>query len=198
MPKRTRENSEDRPPTLRNVPDEQVLERRRLSDGTWLFRVADGKGAGDFIVRAVNTVGRELTPKHAHFAIDVYGKLCSNETLAESLLVSVDRLFAGAGAETILTEMGQGLVAELDVQPGFSTEYILHSLELIFAQENVNWDRDMVDKPLPSIRRSLLSRKVLTVDESTRGSGLAIALLRQIVRHRVHPVEAMTELGLRI
>ena len=74
-------------PPLRGVPPEKILEARQLSDGTWIFKIANKKGPGDFRVSVLDPVTHtRLTPTYAHFAIDLYGKLCQNESLTASLL----------------------------------------------------------------------------------------------------------------
>jgi hypothetical protein len=177
-------------PRLRQVDPAKILRRRRLSDGTWLFQVGNGKGIGDFIVKAVLPTGKQITPKHAHFAIDMYGKLRSNRGATARLLGAVEAVFRGATASKALAGLDGAVLNRL---PGYSAEYILNALEWIFRQENVNWKRDIAGKPVPRIRLTLIRHGILARGESNRGSALAIALLRQVVRRGVHPVEAMLQ-----
>ena len=74
-------------------------------------------------------------------------------------------------------------------------------LEFIFAQEEVTWERDFVQlrKPLPQLRKMLVQKGFLTNDEAqSKGSAIAMHLLRRVVRDKIHPVAAMREVLLRI
>ena len=190
-------------PPLRGVPPGKILEARRLSDGTWIFKIANKKGPGDFRVSVLDPVTHtRLTPTYAHFAIDLYGKLCQNESLTASLLELVEEVYRGHPASEILKKLSTTeLSTNLAKLHGYSVEYTLHTLEFIFAQEDVNWERDFIQprRPLPALRHKLVEQGFLTRDEAyNRGSAIAMHLFRRVVRDKVHVVTAMHEVRLRI
>ena len=126
-------------PSLRGVPEWKVLEARRLSDGKWIFKISNRKGAGDFRVSVYDPVAkRQLTPSYAHFAIDLYGKLCRNEDDTTSLLEAIEEIYYGTNALDAMGKLSTtGLLVKLGQLPGYSVEYALNALEFIFAQEDV-------------------------------------------------------------
>jgi hypothetical protein len=186
-------------PSLRGVPEHKILEARQLSDGTWIFKIANKKGPGDFRVSVLDaTTKTRLTPSYAHFAIDLYGKLCGNAETTSSLLRAIEDIYHGSKAADVTRNLSLAQFANL---PGYSVEYTLHTLEFIFAQEDINWERDFVlpKKPLPQLRRKLIKQGLLTAEEAQkRGSAIAMNLLRRVVRDEIHPVAAMREGRLRI
>ncbi len=190
-------------PSLRGIPEWKVLEARQLSDGKWIFKISNRKGAGDFRVSVYDSATkRQLTPSYAHFAIDLYGKLCRNENDTGSLLEAIEEIYYGTSALDAMSKLSAtGLVVKLGRLPGYSVEYTLNALEFIFAQEDVTWERDFIEKgkPLPRLRKKFIQQGFLSQAEAKdKGSAIAMHLLRRVVRYRIHPVEAMREVGLRI
>lgn len=57
----------------------QIKDFVKLSNGWYVLKTENGKSPQDFKVRLVYSLEplRFLTPKHAHFAIDLYGKYCA-------------------------------------------------------------------------------------------------------------------------
>jgi hypothetical protein len=56
----------------------------KLSNGWYLIKTENSKSVQDFKVKAIFSLKplHSLTPKHAHFAINFYGKLCANKEKA--------------------------------------------------------------------------------------------------------------------
>jgi len=191
-------------PELRGVPDNKILEARRLSDGKWVFKISNRKGPGDFRVSVFYPETRtRLTPSYAHFAIDLYGKLCRNEDQTLLILKGIEEIYRGSAkaADVLSRLISSGSLGQLSHLPGYSIEYTLHVLEFIFAQEDITWERDFIreGKPLPQLRKTLVRKGFLTDHEAaTNGGAIAMHLLRRVVRDRIHPVEAMREVLLRI
>ena len=191
-------------PKLRGIPDEKILEARRLSDGKWVFKISNRKGPGDFKVSVFYPETQtRLTPSYAHFAIDLYGKLCRNEDAALFILERIEEIYHGAcGAIDALGKLDKNTSrTHISNLPGYSLEYTFHVLEFIFAQEDVTWERDFVRlrKPLPQLRKMLVRKGFLTNDEAqNKGGAIAMHLLRRVVRDKIHPVAAMREVLLRI
>lgn len=163
-----------------------IREVRKLSNGWTLIKTDDGKSADDFRVRLVMTLHprpRSITPKHAHFLIDFYGKKCADDARAEILFRGLIRVWAREDVDNVLDEI-QPQVTDL---PGYPAEYILRALAWILDQEDVNFNGrpDSKQRELdefirqagvpPTIRRP--------------GSELAISLFCN-VRGGMHPVEA--------
>lgn len=159
----------------------EILEERKLPDGTRVFTIRGKKSARNFIVKAEVPVvkaevpiGKIITPKHAHFVIDLYGKLCSSKDVGRITFRAIEKVFEGSPAEEVLNKMDEGEKAKINGSPGYSIEYILNCLELIFVQEDVNY-------PPPSYK----------------GRRLAFDMLKDVMEE-IHPVEAMLKAGLRI
>jgi hypothetical protein len=191
-------------PELRGVPENKILEARRLSDGKWVFKISNRKGPGDFRVSVFYPETRtRLTPSYAHFAIDLYGKLCRNEEQTLLILREVEEIYRGSTkAPDVLSRLiSSGSLGQLSHLPGYSIEYTLNVLEFIFAQEDVTWERDFIrqGKPLPQLRKTLVRKGFLTEQEArSKGSAIAMHLLRRVVRDKIHPVATMREVLLRI
>jgi hypothetical protein len=152
----------------------EVLTRKRLSDGTEIFTIKGTKGKEDFIVKATFPSGRSITPKHAHFVIDLYGKLCQNRELGKMVFELIKRVYEGRAAEEVLQGLREEDENRLANSVGYSIEYILYCLELIFKQEEINY-------PQPRYK----------------GKRLAFEMLEDVV-NGMHPVEAMKKAQLRI
>lgn len=116
----------------------RILDVRPLSNGWVLVKTENSKSPRDFRVRAVYQQHplRYYTPKHAHFAIDLYGKWCADRQKACKVFQAIAdvwwqrqpiaQVFAQYKAAT------QGL-------PGYDLEYILNAREWILEQEDVNF-----------------------------------------------------------
>lgn len=191
-------------PQLRGVPERKILEARRLSDGTWVFKISNRKGPGDFRVSVFYPETQtRLTPSYAHFAIDLYGKLCRNEDITSLILKGIEEIYNGSSkAMDVLSKLNKNISPTLLRNlPGYSIEYTLQVLEFIFAQEDVNWERDYIqaNEPLPGLRKTLVRKGFMSeIEAQSKGSAIAMHLLRRVVRDKIHPVAAMREVLLRI
>jgi hypothetical protein len=186
---------------IRGIPAEKILETHKLSDGRVILKVKNRKGEGDFRVAVFDPrAGRRFTPKHAHFAIDIFGKLCRDEKLTCRLLEAIGEIYRGSDAGSVLRGLNSNTRLELEKLPGYKIDYILQCLEFIFEQEDVNFDRYLKSQGgrLPDLRQSFLDRKLASYEEVTKGRFLAWWLFRRIVKDKIHPVEAMQEARLRI
>ncbi|MEM4281020.1 MAG: hypothetical protein QW470_02405 [Candidatus Caldarchaeum sp.] len=70
----------------------RILDIIRLRNGWWLLKTENRKSSRDFKVRTVYQTEpriRSYTPKHAHFAIDFYGKMCADREKALELLQAI-------------------------------------------------------------------------------------------------------------
>ena len=69
----------------------KILEVIPLSNGWILVKTENSKSVKDFKVRTITDVNlrKFYTPKHAHFAIDFYGKLCHNREKAEKVFWAI-------------------------------------------------------------------------------------------------------------
>jgi len=167
-------------PKIPGIQASKILSIVELSDGRRILKVRNKKGVGDFVIKIFNPFagkkGRLFTPKHAHFAIDFYGKLCANRELARELFREVEKVYRKEkSAKEVIEELRKSeRFQAFQSLPGYDPEYILHCLELIFEQEDVNY-------PPPK-----------------KGRTLAWQLLEDIVINEVHPVDAMLRSGLRI
>lgn len=64
----------------------KIREIKKLSNGWCLIKTDHSKSNEDFMVKVVFNNGKSMTPKHAHFLIDFYGKLCADRKKALNVL----------------------------------------------------------------------------------------------------------------
>jgi len=76
-----------------------------------------------------------LTPKHAHFVIDFFGKICANREKVMKVLEAIIAVWHGRPIQDVLNEY-RGFAFQL---PGYSLGYILYALNWILEQENINF-----------------------------------------------------------
>lgn len=163
-----------------------VREMRRLSNGWLLLKTDNGKSARDYRVKLITQMHprvRSVTPKHAHFVIDFYGKLCNDIEKAARLFEAISRVWAGESVELNIHR----LETETEGLPGYPVEYILAALDWILAQEDINFTTRPEAKQA-ELEDTLRKAGVDPVP-SRQGSHLAMALLCN-VRMGMHPVEA--------
>ncbi|MEN3045588.1 MAG: hypothetical protein ABDH49_01175 [Candidatus Hydrothermales bacterium] len=135
---------------------------------------------------------RFYTPKHAHFAIDFYRKLCNNPQKAERVFKAIIEVWHGTEVKTILNKYykeTKGLV-------GYDLDYILYdALKWILEQEDINF------QGRPEKLQQKLDQKLklvnVTVPKNREGSQLAISLFCDILKG-VNPVEALLSANLDI
>lgn len=163
----------------------KILEIVELSNGWELAKTENTKSARDFKVRTVTDPKskRFYTPKHAHFAIDFFGKLCQDKEKAENVFKAIIEVWNKKDVRHVIkkyTPRTQGLL-------GYNIEYILYALSWILDQEDINF----VGRP-EKLQEKLdeKCKKIgIKVPKGREGSQLAISLFCDIASG-VHPVEA--------
>jgi len=164
----------------------------RLSNGWYIVKTENKKSVRDFKVKAIYQTTpriRSITPKHAHFVIDFYGKLCANREKATKVLEAIVEIWNKRPVQDVLTKY-QSLVSEL---PGYNLEYILHALNWILEQEDVNFT-SRPDNKQQEIDYILQKCKV-TPAPNRSGSQLAMSLFCNVA-FGLHPVEAFIRANL--
>ncbi len=168
------------------VRGKEVREVVRLSNGWLLIKTENGKSERDFRVKLITQTSpriRSVTPKHAHFLIDYYGKKCASEAKAGKLFRGIIDVWKGRAPSEVLAGVG----SELEGLPGYPPEYILNALGWILDQEDINYTGR------PEAKQTELDatlRKAGVEPLSGRqGSELAISLFCN-VSLGLHPVEA--------
>ena len=105
----------------------KILDLVQLSNGWYVIKTEDSKSARDFKVKTIFQTTpriRSLTPKHAHFVIDFYGKLCANKEKAMEVFEAIVEIWNKKPVQDIVNRH-QNFVNEL---PGYKLEYILHTI----------------------------------------------------------------------
>lgn len=174
------------------VGGKKVFEVITLSSGEQIVKTENSKSAKDFRVKIISRehpIG--FTIKHAHFAIDFYGKWCYNREKALKVLEAIGRMWNGEDVGKLVEEY-EPQVNEL---PGYSLEYILYSLRWILEQEDINFTGRPAQKQIELDEK--ISKFGISIPENRKGSQLAIALLCDIASG-THPVEAFYAAGLKI
>jgi hypothetical protein len=116
----------------------KILDIIPLSNGWVLVKTENSKSTKDFKVRTITDVNLKkfYTPKHAHFVIDFFGKLCQNREKAIKVFDAIIKIWHGESVKNILREYEnevKGLV-------GYDIEYILYALKWILEQEDINFN----------------------------------------------------------
>jgi len=170
----------------------KILDVVKLSNGWYIVKTENSKSVKDFKVKTIFQVTpriRSLTPKHAHFVIDFYGKLCANKEKTSKLFEALIEVWNKKSIEEILSKY-ENVVDEL---PGYKLEYILHALNWILEQEDVNYTGRPEKRQL-EINNIL--RQCNVISPSNRaGSQLAISLFCNVFLG-LHPVEAFIKANL--
>lgn len=171
----------------------QIKEIRELSNGWILFKTENSKSKEDFKVKVIFSIKpqKSMTPKHAHFLIDFYGKLCANKDKALKLLEAVYKIWKGENIEEILNQYKEQ-VSDL---PGYSLEYILCALDWILQQEDINFSERPAKKQMEL--DDICSKQNISTPKGRLGSQLAVALLCDVA-NGTHPVEALLKANLDI
>jgi len=163
----------------------RILDLVTLSNGWVLVKTEDSKSEKDFLVRTVTDVSSRkfYTPKHAHFVIDFFGKLCQDKNKASKVFDAIIKMWQGIRIGDLLgkyKEETKGLV-------GYDLEYTLYALKWILEQEDINFN-GRPQKLQEKINEKLNKLGIVT-PSGREGSQLAISLFCDIVLG-VHPVEA--------
>ena len=169
----------------------KILDMRHLSNGWILIKTENSKSKKDFKVKVIFSLEpqRSLTPKHAHFLIDFYGKMCADRNKARWVLRAIVFMWHGISIDEILRKF-----KHINL-PGYPLEYILYALEWILEQEDINFTgrhprkQNEIDKILKTLR--------IETPKGRLGSQLAIALLCDVFLG-THPVEALLKANLDI
>ncbi len=172
----------------------KILDIKKLSNGWVIIKTENSKSEKDFKVKVIFSLNppRSITPKHAHFLIDFYGKLCANKTKALKVLKAISEMWHSNSEIKKILEKYEPKTKGL---PGYSLEYILYALNWILEQEDINF------KTRPSRKQKELdeicNKQNITVPKGREGSQLAIALLCDVA-NGTHPVEALLKANLDI
>jgi len=163
----------------------KILDFVKLSNGWYVLKTENKKSERDFRVRVVFSLKplRWLTPKHAHFAIDFYGKLCANKEKAMRVFNTIIEVWNNKPVKEIVEKYRD----ETTGLPGYNLEYILYALKWILEQEDINFAGrpEKKQQQLDEICR----KQGVTVPSGRRGSQLAISLFCDLASGS-HPVEA--------
>jgi len=168
-----------------------IFDRVNLSNGWVLLKTENHKSTRDFKVRTVKSLSprRSYTPRHAHFAIDFYGKLCSDRRKALNVLRAIIEVWRNNNVEQSLIKYS-GLTQGL---PGYALEYILYALNWILEQEDINF------AGRPSAKQqeldAICAKQDVVAPAARRGSQLAISVFCDIA-NGTHPVEALLKANL--
>jgi hypothetical protein len=163
----------------------------KLSNGWYLIKTENSKSVQDFKVKAIFSLKplRSLTPKHAHFAIDFYGKLCANKEKAMKVFNAIIDVWSGESVEEVLKKYGN----EVKDLPGYDLEYILYALKWILEQEDINFTGRPQERQ-QQLEEIFRKQRIIT-PEGRKGSELAISLFCDIASG-THPVEAFIKANL--
>ncbi|MEO0021571.1 MAG: hypothetical protein ABIK48_05295 [candidate division WOR-3 bacterium] len=164
----------------------KIREVITLSNGWYLIKTDDSKSERDFKVKVIFQVqpSRSMTPKHAHFAIDLYGKICADQSRARKLLDAIIEVWAGKDVREVITKYQHDCYG----LPGYPLEYVLHALNWILEQEDLNFTGRPARKQ--EELDIICEKQGINLLPSRKGSHLAIALLCDIM-NGTHPVEAL-------
>ena len=144
----------------------------KLSNGWYVIKTENSKSPKDFKVKTIFSLKlqKSMTPKHAHFVIDFYGKLCANKEKAKLVFNAIIEVWRGKNIESILNEYSdktKGL-------PGYPLEYILVALKWILEQEDINFTKRPQKKQ--EELDNLLEQLNISIPHNRKGSQLAIVL----------------------
>ncbi len=171
----------------------QIKEIRRLSNGWYLIKTENAKSKQDFKVKVVFALEPQhsMTPKHAHFLIDFYGKLCADEAKAKNVLNAIYKVWQGEGPDEVLSRYAE----ECKGLPGYPLEYILNALNWILEQEDINF----TSRPEKKQREldEICAKQGIRTPVNRKGSQLAISLFCDVAGG-THPVEALIKANLDI
>lgn len=163
----------------------KILELVELSNGWVLAKTENSKSARDFKVRTITNpeLKRYYTPKHAHFAIDFYGKLCQDKEKAENVFKAIVETWHRNDVKQVIEKYAP----KTKDLAGYNLDYILYGLSWILDQEDINF----VGRPekLQEKLDGKLQKMGVEVPTGREGSQLAISLFCDIASG-VHPVEA--------
>jgi hypothetical protein len=169
----------------------RILDMRHLSNGWILIKTENSKSKKDFKVKVIFSLNpqRSLTPKHAYFLINFYGKMCADINEAYDVLLAIVFMWHGISIDEILRKL-----KHINL-PDYPLEYILYALKWILEQEDINFTGRPRNKQ-EEIDEILERLKIETLP-GREGSQLAIALLCDVFLG-TYPVEALLKANLDI
>lgn len=170
----------------------KILDLVKLSNGWIIIKTENKKSERDFKVRTIYQLYpriRSYTPKHAHFAIDLYGKLCADRQKAFDVFSAIIDIWNRKPIDDVLKRYSSRVTG----LPGYSLEYILYALNWIFEQEDINFKGRPKEKQ--EELDETLKRLDITPPPNRLGSELAISLLCNIILGQ-HPVDALLKANL--
>lgn len=170
----------------------KVLDIATLSNGWQVVKTEGTKSAEDFMVKIISPqhpIG--FTIKHAHFAIDFYGKICRDKEKGLKVLKAIEEIWHGKNINEVMDKY-EPKTCDLT---GYSLEYILYALNWILEQENINFPGRNASKQKELDEK--LEKLGIKTPCGREGGQLAIALFCDIASG-VHPVEAFYSAGLSI
>lgn len=164
----------------------KIREVIHLSNGWYVIKTDNTKSERDFKVKVIFSLSpqRSMTPKHAHFAIDFYGKLCTDYEKTKDVLQAIVKVWGGTEVSQILDDYSN----QTSGLPGYPLEYVLYALNWILDQEDINFTK-RPDKKQKEINE-ICNRAGVKLLSTRLGSHLAISLLCDIF-NGTHPVEAL-------
>jgi hypothetical protein len=172
----------------------RIIEIKKLSNGWFLIKTENSKSENDFRVKAIFSLKppRSMTPKHAHFLIDFYGKICAAPDKAKCVLEAICEMWRHPeNIDRIFNKYSQ----KTSNLPGYPFEYILYGLNWILEQEDINFKGRPAKKQVEL--DEICSKQNVTTPNGRSGSQLAIALLCDVA-NGTHPVEALLKANLDI
>ncbi|MCX7724104.1 MAG: hypothetical protein N2042_02510 [Thermodesulfovibrio sp.] len=171
----------------------QIKDVKELSNGWYLIKTENSKSKEDFKVKVIFSLKpqKSMTPKHAHFLIDFYGKLCFNKEATLNLLRAIYEVWKGENPQEVYNKYKD----EISDLPGYPIEYIIFALHWILEQEDINFESRPRRKQ--EELNKICSMQNITTPDGRLGSQLAIALLCDVV-NGTHPVEALLKANLDI
>jgi hypothetical protein len=171
----------------------KILEIIPLSNGWILAKTENSKSLKDFKVRTIIDVESRkfYTPKHAHFVIDFYGKLCQDKKAAEKLFNAIIEVWQGEEVKKVISKYKN----QMNHLVGYKLDYILYALKWILEQEDINF-KGRPEKLQQKLNEKFMSIKI-KVPKNREGSQLAISLFCDVLSG-IHPVEALLNANLDI
>jgi hypothetical protein len=170
-----------------------IREVHRLSNGWYLIKTDNSKSSNDFKVKVIFSTepSHSMTPKHAHFVIDLYGKLCYNQDRALRVMQAIYDVWKGEGMKQTLAKYGSDAAG----LPGYPIEYILYAMAWILDQEDVNFTSRPGKKQMEL--EEICKKQKVNLLPGRMGSHLAIGVFCDVC-NGTHPVEALLKANLDI
>lgn len=171
----------------------EVLEKKDLlTDGWEIYRVQGDISEDDFVVKVINPDHpRGIKVKHAHFAIDFFGKLMQDREAALSLFDGLVEIWHGKDAEDILERVS----ADIGHLNGYAPDFIFYTMDWILEQEDINYTPGRRGPKKQEEIDEMLAEMDVSAPDDRAGSQLAISLFSDIAAGE-HPVEAFYRVGI--